>query len=109
MMEGFEGGPEKILTKQEILDFITKYIEGWEVVDERSDEKGVYLLNVKVEVEDEPGKFVQYEYLRKGHFPNKNETSETHLEIVYYQDEEVYFADEIAFYDEATGEWRYVE
>jgi hypothetical protein len=99
-----EKGPERILSKEEVLEVIARYGENAEFVRELSDEQGLYLLEAKIEGK-EPGEVIQYEYMRKGRFPNHNEASETALHVVYYQDEIPVGGDKIAVYNSETGEW----
>jgi hypothetical protein len=99
-----EKGPERILSKEEVLEVIARYGENAELVRELSDEQGLYLLEAKIEGK-EPGEVIQYEYMRKGRFPNHNEASETALHVVYYQDEIPVGGDKVAVYNSETGEW----
>ncbi len=87
------------------MEVISRYTENAELVHELSDEKGLYLLEVKTEGK-KPGEVIQYEYMRKGRFPNQNEASETSIEVMYYQDGNPIGGDTIAKFNEATGEWK---
>jgi hypothetical protein len=108
-MENYiEKGPERILGKEEVLEVISKYAEGAQLVRELSDDQGLYLLEAKVEGK-EPGEVVQYEYMRKGRFPNHNEASETALHVVYYQDDMPVGGDKVAVYNPDTNAWEEVK
>ena len=104
-MENFiEKGPERILTKEEVMEVISRYAENATLIRELSDEQGLYLLEVKIDSE-KPGEMTLYRYSRKGIFQNHNEASETALHIVWYQDEIPIGGDKIAVYNPETGEW----
>ncbi len=104
-MEGapLETAPERIPSRQEVMDIISFFAEGGTVVRELSDEQGLYLLEVKVEGEN-PGETIQYEYMRKGKFPNHNQTLETTIHRVCYENGTPVGGTEVAVYrSEATG------
>lgn len=108
-MENFiEKGPERILTKAEVIEIITRYAENATLVRELSDEQGLYLLEAKIKGK-KPGEIIQYQYMRRGIFPNHNEASETALHVVYYQDEMPVGGDKIAVYKSETGEWKEIK
>ena len=108
-MENFiEKGHERILTKEEVMEVIVRYAENTTFVRELSDEQGLYLLEVKIEGKKQ-GDSIQYQYMRKGIFPNHNEALETALHVVYYQDEMPVGGDKIAVYKTETGEWEEVK
>jgi len=66
------------------------------------------LLEVKVEGK-EKGEVTEYMYMRKGIYPNKNETLETAIHAVYYQDDMPVGGDKITVYNSETGEWQEVK
>ncbi|MEK7609976.1 MAG: hypothetical protein AAB470_02560 [Patescibacteria group bacterium] len=109
-MEGIktEKGPERIPTKEEVLEVIARYIENATFVRELSDEQGLYLLEVKVQGE-KTGETIQYEYIRKGKFPNHNESVSTVIHIVYYENEIPVGGHDVANFDSETGEWKDVK
>ncbi len=99
--------PEKepqIHTKEEVLSFIANYVENPIVVRELSDEKGLYLLEVKIEGK-EPGEVIEYEYMRKGRVLNQSIALETAMHVNYYQDSVPISGEKIAVYNEELGEW----
>lgn len=108
MENPIEKGPERILTKEEVMEVIARYAENTTFVRELSDEQGLYLLEVKIEGK-KSGEIIQYEYMRKGRFPNHNEASETAVCVVYYKDEVPMGGDKIAVYNPETGEWEEVK
>ena len=100
----YETGPERILTKAEVETAISYFAENFSFVRELSDELGLYLLEVKIEGE-KPGETTQYEYMRKGRFPNQNQSSETAIHVVYYEGEMPVGGDKVAVYKAETNEW----
>ena len=71
MENDIEKGPERIPTREEVLDIIRRFEANAKVSRELLDEKGLYLLEAQIEG-PELGETVQYEYMRKGRFPNHN-------------------------------------
>lgn len=104
MTNPIEKGPERIPTKGEVLEIIRHHAEKAELVRELSDEQGLYLLEAKV-AGKERGETIQYEYMRKGRFPNHNESSKTAIHVMYYQGEIPTSGDIIAVRNPETGEW----
>lgn len=101
-----EKGPERIPTKAEIMEVISHFAENTTPVRELSDEQGLYLLEMKIEGEN-PGETTQYEYRRKGAFPDGNRSSATVIHIVYYEGEmPVPGGHDVANFDSETGEWK---
>jgi len=108
MENKFEKGPEKILTKEEVLEIISRFAENIIPVRELSDEQGLYLLEVSVPSE-KVGEVTQYEYMRKGKFPNNNESLLTVIHVVYYENGIPVGGNDIANYNSETGEWEEVK
>ncbi len=106
-MENFtERGPERILSKEEVLNAIRRYAENVELVRELSDQQGLYLLEVKVVSEHEKeGETTQLEYVRKGRFPNTITSSDTSIHKVYYKGDMPVGGDKVAAFNNETGEW----
>lgn len=104
----FEKNNEKIPTEKEILEVISRFAKDSIFVRKLSDNKGLYLLEVKIEGK-KLGEFIEYLYIRKGKFPNQNEARETTIYITYYEDEIPINGYNVADYDSATGEWKKVE
>ena len=95
---------ERILSKEDVMEAISRYAENATLVRELSDEQGLYLLDVKIEGE-KPGETTQYEYMRKGRFLNQNQASETAIHKVYYEDEMPVGGEKVAVYKSESGEW----
>jgi len=107
MENKFERGPEKIPTKEEVMEIITKGIESVErfvTLREISDDQGLTLLDLRIEGK-KPGETLEYLYTRAGILPNGVPTSETSIEVSYYQDGEIRGGDRVAIYNSATGQW----
>jgi hypothetical protein len=104
MENQIERGPERILNKEEVLEAISRFVENATLVRELSDEHGLYLLEVKIPGEN-PGETTQYEYMRKGRFPNHNEASETAIHVVYYDGDMPVGGDKVAVYKPETNKW----
>ncbi len=86
-MEGFaEKTPERVPERDEILEVISHFCENPVIVRELSDDLGLYLLEVKAP-EENPGEIVQYEYRKQGVFPDHNESTETVIHKVYYEND----------------------
>ena len=103
-----EHGNERIPTREEILDIIVRHEEKYTVGRELFDEKGLYLLEIKVEVK-EAGETIEYQYIRKGEFPNKVASLGTTINILYFENGIPVGGHDIANYNSETGEWRDVE
>jgi len=105
MNESFiEKNHEKILTKVEVLEVMSRLAENATFVRELSDNQGLYLLEVKVEGK-KPGEIIEYMYIRKGKFPNRNESLTTTIFVTYYEDEMPISGYNIANYKSESGEW----
>jgi hypothetical protein len=101
-----ERSPEMIPTRTEIMDVIHHFAEHFTLISEKSDERGTYFLEVKVEG-SEPGEYVQYEYTRKGRFPDGHMSTSTVIQRVFYTDDIPQpGSDNLADYDNETGEWK---
>lgn len=100
-----EKSPEKIPTKNEVLEVISRFAENITFVRELSDSQGLYLLEEKVEGE-KLGESIEYMYIRKGKFPNRNESLETTIFVTYYEDDIPITGYNVANYNSVTGEWK---
>ena len=108
MENNIEKGPERIPSKEEVLEIIARYAEKGVFVRELADEKGIYLLEVRVDGEKE-GDTTEYQYMRKGTFPNNNASLVTVIHRLDCEDGIPFSGVNIEELDEATGEWRKVE
>lgn len=98
-------GPEKFLTKEEILALIPN-AEGGVVARELSDEEGIYLLDVRFEGE-KPGEVTEYSYARKGSWTESKSVA-TRIDIAYYEDEVPMGGKSFARFDEGSKEWKMI-
>lgn len=108
MKNSFESGPERIPSSEEVMGVINGLAENARFVRELLDEQGLYLLEAKIEG-DTPGEVTQYEYMRKGQFPDNNASAETVIHIVYYQDGVPCGGHDVASYNSDTGTWEEVK
>ena len=106
-----EKGPEKIPTKKEVIDVIVRRVESPEkfvTLREISDEEGITLLDLRIEGK-EPGETIEYLYTRAGLLPNGKTTSQTSIEVSYYQDGNIVGGDRVAIYNSKTEQWEEVK
>ena len=94
---------EKILTKTEVIEILSRFVEGATEVRELSDDQGLYMFEVE-KPGDLPGERTQYIYMRKGEFPNGIATLETHIDVVYMEGDDVVGGNSVARISE-NGEW----
>jgi hypothetical protein len=99
-----EKNNEKIPTEKEVLEVISHFVENSTFVRKLSDNQGLYLLEVKIEGE-KLGEFIEYQYIRKGKFPNRNESLATTIFVTYYEDEMPISGYNIANYKSESDEW----
>jgi hypothetical protein len=102
-----EKKPERILSSGEVLEAISQYAEGFTLSRELSDGKGVYLREVEIAGEKE-SEFTEYQYKRKGIFPNNNTSDATVINRIDYQDGMPAGGERIAILNEETGMWEAV-
>src|SRR6187551_1872950 len=101
-----EYGPRPILTKEEVLSEMKRHDENAQFSREKSDVSGqLYFIEFTAEGK-EPGETIEYIYLRKGAYPDGNQSGETAIQAFYYSDGMPTNLEKIAVYDEATGEWK---
>jgi hypothetical protein len=96
-MDVSETGPERILSREEVLSQLRSRCEDFEVERELADAEGVYLLEVM-----SADKTKRYVYQRKGVFAGKIESAGT---IVRSEDLDDGYSRTLADYDLTTGEW----
>ncbi len=98
-----ESSPERIPSKNEVLIFISRFVENPTVTRELSDSKGLYLLEVQTKG-TEQGEIVEYQYMRKGRF-GMNQARETGICVTSYKNSTPEHSDMIAVYNSERGEW----
>lgn len=106
---------EKFPTKEEVIAFVESIpgIRNPKIVKELFDEKGIYLLNLITDV-DNLGETVLCEYVRKrtSGIDSKDDrigSIATKLDLVYYQNGQIYDGVEYAEYNEEIGGWKIKE
>lgn len=92
-----ETGPERILSREEVLSQLRSRCEKFEVERELEDARGIYLLEV---LSADGSK--RFAYQRKGSFQGKIESAGTTIRVEWLDDG---YAKTLADYDSATGEW----
>ncbi len=95
-----ETGPERILSREEILSEIRSWCENFEIERELADTEGIYLLEG---IDSENSK--RYIYQRKGSFPvgvKKIDALKTTIIEEYLDDS---YASTVADYDPETNRW----
>ncbi len=108
MKNYIEKGPERIPTRDEVMEVISRLAENSTVVRELTDEQGLYLLEANIEGEEE-GEVIQYQYMRKGRFPDNKSASDTGVCVVYFQGGVFVSGTTVAKYNPETGEWREIK
>src|SRR3989344_3203805 len=98
-----EKGPEQIPTKEEVLEVMARFLGNPFLTRELPDNKGLYLLEAQVSGK-EPGEVIEYQYMRKGAFPDQNREVETSICAYYYQDGVPISEETIVVY--RSGEWK---
>ncbi len=101
-----ESSNEQIPSRENILAEIHKLCKGGEVIKERANDDGIYLLEV-IESGEKPGESTLYIYQRKGKF-GINLMDKTSVEKIYMMDDIPYRGEVVSEYDETTGEWAIV-
>jgi len=101
-----ERAPERILTRDEVMEAISRFAEGATFIREMSDGEGLYFLEAEVKGKN-AGEKTEYLYTRRGNFPNVVETV-TCISAVYYEGGASVFGEQIAVQNE-TGEWEEVK
>jgi len=100
-----EKSVESIPSRDHVLAQISNYCENphAKVNREKSDDKGIYFL--EVQTEDKNGDMVLYEYKRKGTFPDQNVSGETVINVIYFEGTMPVGGDCLATYNPKTEKW----
>lgn len=99
-MNRSETGPERILSREEILAQINTRCENFEIERELADADGIYLLEV---LNQEKTK--RYVYQRKGLFPIGDKKIESGGTTIRSEDLDDGYAETLADYDPTTNKW----
>ena len=97
-MNASERGPERILSREEVLSQLRSRCERFEIERELTDADGVYFLEVK-----NSDNTKRYTYQRKGIFSERIGSAGT---IILSEDMDDGYSRIIADYDPETGEWK---
>lgn len=96
---------ERILSKHEIMEVLSRYTEGkGEITRELSNKEGVYLLEVTTKGPEE-GRTAEFTYRRRGSHTDKIRSSETVIDVCYWKDGIPDDADTLATHNSETNEW----
>ncbi len=107
MKEFMEASPERILTREQVLEVMNRFAEGAVFTRELSDEKGLYFYEAKKDLEE--GRFIEYQYTRRGEFPNKISSSVTVVHAIHYKNDMPFWSENLAEYDEKTRQWKEIK
>ena len=108
MENNIEGALEKILTKEEVMEALSRHVENMADATlgrELHDDHGLRLLEVSVKGEN-PDEITEYEYRRKGSIPGVQDLPTTTITRIFYRSGEVISAESLEEYDEQTGNWK---
>jgi hypothetical protein len=95
-----ETGPERVLSREEVLSQIRNRCENFEVEQELGDADGIYLLEVKASDNSK-----RYRYQRKGTFPVGTRNIGALKTTLISEDLDDGYARTIADYDPETDAW----
>ncbi len=104
MENQIEKGPERIPSREEVLEQITRFAENFTIRRELSDEQGIYLIEAVV-LGAKDGETIEYGYIRKGPDRAKNASAETVIHKTYFEGDMPVGGDNVAFYNENTQAW----
>ncbi len=107
MENQIERGPERIPTKEEVMELISRGVESperFQTLREIYDEQGLKLLDLRIEGKEQ-GETIEFLYTRKGMLPNNVPTGSTSIEVSYYQDGNFTGAKQVAIFNYENGEW----
>ena len=84
---------------------MNRFVENPRIERELSDEQGLYLLEVRTEGR-EKGEIAEYQYMRKGRYPNNNASIDTSIYLSYFDGETpVPGGSKVATFRPETGNW----
>lgn len=89
----------------EVIAKRVESVEKHETLREIYDDQGLKLLDLRFEGK-EPGETMEFLYTRAGELPNVVPTSQTSIEVSYYQDGDCVAGDRIAVFDPNSGVWQ---
>ncbi len=95
-----ERGPERILSREEILSQIRSRCEGFEIEQELEDADGIYFMEAKATDNSK-----RYTYQRKGSFPVGSQRSDSRNTILSSEDLDDGYSRIVVDYDPERNEW----
>lgn len=104
LIEHIEESSEIVPTKEQILEVMYNYVNKFEIINEKSDEKGLFLFEVMIQG-DNPYEFYIYCYMRKGEYDKIGYNSVTSIFYVRFENNIQKDGKTVAELDEETGEW----
>ncbi len=104
MNDSIEKVPEHIPSRTEVLEQIGRLVAKFDVIRELSDASGLYLLEVDTKGENK-GEVTMFRYSRKGNYGG-NICPLNEIQVVYFENDEPVGGRNVAFYDEASGQWQ---
>ncbi len=103
MENPIEKGPERILSKEEVLEVLNRFESNPTITRELVDENGLYMLEA-TGPGHKPGVTIEYVYLRKGKFPGFS-TPETAINRMYYENGVPYTGNTASVYNPTMDQW----
>ena len=102
-----EKGPERIPTREEVMEVISRFEKDVVFVRELSDELGIYLLEAKGV--DSDGDKIEFFYHRKRDYPGGHNSPVTRIENVRYVGEDAVSGVNLTQFNYETGEWEEIK
>lgn len=99
-----EKSPERIPTKEEVMEIISRFVENPTISREMSDTEGVYLLEAEIKGPGED-EVLEYQYMRKGRH-GKNQARETGICLTSYVNGIPEHSDMILVYNPDINKWK---
>ena len=96
--------PERIVSKEELLEIISRFAPHAVVVKETTDDKGVSFLELKAEGEKE-GTFTEIDYRRDKHNMSRDGVRLISIHMTSYEDDMPFTGNEIRLCESESGEW----
>ena len=99
-----ERNRERILTKSEVMEIISRLVENPTISRELSDTQGLYLLEAEIN-DPEKDQTIEYQYMRKG-IHGKNQARETGICMTSYIKGIPEHSEMILVYNSKNNEWK---
>jgi hypothetical protein len=99
-----EKSPERIPTKVEVMEIISRFVENPTISRELSDAQGLYLLEAEIKGQEQ-GEIIEYQYMRKG-MHGKNQARETGICVTSYKDGVPEHSEMVLVYNPESNQWK---